>query len=339
MESKNEEDYSVCKGDIVKKNIGRISLVSKGNYRVITNSGENIGILKGSFFQNLGIDLKFPVVGDLVEFSYLDSDRVMIKSIVHRKNTLSRKVSGIEVEEQVIAANIDNIFICFSLNDDFNLSKIERYLFAFSSIPNTNLIIILTKKDLDENYRSKKEMIMNVYTDISIECISCFQNDYSALFKHIENGSISIFIGSSGVGKSTLLNYLFGNTVMKTQEINKKTDRGKHTTTVRQMFYINKTNSFIIDTPGMRELSIWSSDEGVESFSDIILLAKKCKFRNCSHEKEKDCAVKEAVLHGYIDEKRYKNYLKLIREQIYVERNKNYNSQMQNTERIKNKFK
>ncbi|MBS4534767.1 ribosome small subunit-dependent GTPase A [Clostridium sp. D2Q-14] len=313
--------------------VGRISFVNRQNYKVILEEGEFSAVLKGSLAYNIIDQEKYPVVGDWVKTTPIEEDKVLIVEIYPRKNKINRKVSGVKIEEQVLAANIDNVLICTSLNDDFSFSRIERYLFAFSS--DVKPIIVLTKRDLEENYIDYLNQVKSRFLNVDVECVSIVDRSISTLSKYFVGGSTSVLVGSSGVGKSTLVNSLFGKELLKISDVNKKNDKGRHTTTFRQLIYIGEGKGCIVDTPGMRELSIWDSDAGDTSFSDIEELSHHCKFRDCTHTVETGCVVLEAVKEGKLDKERYKNYLKLIREEKFINSQKNYFTRREHNRRIK----
>lgn len=317
--------------------VGRISFANRNNYKVICEESEFSCTLKGSLVYEITNESEYPVVGDWVKIKPIDEDKGLIVKVYPRKNKISRKVSGVKVAEQVLAANLNNIFICTSLNENFSFSRIERYLFAFSY--EVNPIIVLTKRDLEVNYMEYLKQVRSRFPNVNSECVSVVDGSISVLEKYFTGGSTSVLVGSSGVGKSSLINSLFQKDLLKVGETNKKNHKGRHTTTFRQLIYIGEGKGCIVDTPGMRELSIWNSDSGDTSFSDIEELSNYCKFRDCTHTVEKGCAVIEALQAGKLSKERYNNYLKLVSEEEFINSQKNYFTRKKHNEKIKERSK
>lgn len=287
--------------------LARVTAVFRNKFKINNGETELLADLKGNMIHE-GL---FPAVGDWV---ITDNEHLII-DILERKSKISRQVAGRKIDEQVIAANIDNVFIVSSLNQDFNLSRMERYLtMVWES--GANPIFLLTKADIAEEMDVKLEELEAIAFGVPIHIISSFEGSgLEELNEYFNNNKTSIFIGSSGVGKSTLINKLLGEEVLATKEIRDDDAKGRHTTTHREMFFL-EDSGIIIDTPGMREIQLWSGD--VEStFEDIEDLALNCKFRDCTHESEPGCAVREAIETGELGEKRYENYKKLKKELAY----------------------
>lgn len=301
---------------------GRISFVGKNQYKILTESEELTAYIKGSLRYSLTDFASFPTVGDWVIYQKIDNNHAMIFEILSRKNKISRKVSGLKVEEQILATNVDYVLICLSLNENFNLNRLERYLFAFDS--DVKPIIVLTKKDLCEDPEKYVEQIRKDYPDLRIEVVSAINREFQSLKEIFSKGTTCVLIGSSGVGKSTLVNTFFDKEVLRTGSIYEKTSKGKHTTTARQLVVLPNNQGYLIDTPGIRELSVWDTDEGEDSFKDIRELAKQCRFKNCHHISEPDCAIKKAIETGKLSRRRYENYLKLHSEEEYIKKEKGY---------------
>ena len=225
--------------------------------------------------------------------------------------------------EHVVAANIDTIFLCMALNRDFNIRRLERYLsIAWDSgaVP----VIILTKIDLCDDLQAKRFEIENVAVGVPVmETSGLIGDGLQQIKSYLQKTKTVAFIGSSGVGKSTLINRLLGEECLKTNTL-RKDDKGRHTTTHRELFLI-PDSGMVIDTPGMRELGMWKAEEGIEhTFSDIEKLAEKCHFHNCTHTSEPGCAVRAAMEDGIIDEERLKSYKKLKAENSYMKDAGNY---------------
>lgn len=235
--------------------------------------------------------------------------------LLERSTVLSRKAAGSKVEEQLIAANVDTLFIVNSLNDDFNLNRIERYL-AIAHESGCEPVIVLTKadqcKDLDE-YRSQ---VNSIDPFLMVETVNALDTDsVVSLSPWLTLGKTVAFVGSSGVGKSTLVNTLLQQQTQDTAGIREDDSKGRHTTTARSL-HIMPTGALLLDTPGVRELQIADCEAGVEeTFSDIVALTKQCRFSDCKHITEPHCAVINALENESLDQRRLDNYYKLLKEQ------------------------
>jgi ribosome biogenesis GTPase len=297
--------------------IARVSEQHREQYKVITAYGELSAVVSGKLAYLADGRAKFPAVGDWVMVDRVNdtSGHAIIHHILRRISRLTRKGAGTGYEEQIIAANIDIIFICMSLNADFNLRRLERYLtIAWESMANP--VIVLTKSDLCKDVGLKLAEVTSVAPGVDvIVCSAEAPNGLDAIKMYTQPGKTIAFIGSSGVGKSTLINRLIGQDIMATKEIREDDGRGRHTTTHRQLLLL-PNGGIAIDTPGMRELQIFSGDIS-KTFEDIEELALGCRFKNCSHSNEPGCAVREAINRGILLEQRLASYLKLQREMVY----------------------
>ncbi|SCY34246.1 ribosome small subunit-dependent GTPase A [Alkaliphilus peptidifermentans] len=314
--------------------MGRICVEHKHIYRIYTRIGEVIGEISGKMrFHANGMN-DYPAVGDWVLINLREEEKkATINGIIPRKSKISRKVAGNETEEQILAANFDTVFIVSSLNKDFNVRRIERYLImAWES--GGSPVIILSKADLCDNIDEKIEELLPIALGVPIHIISSVDGiGMREIEQYFGMGKTVAVLGSSGVGKSTLINHLAKKEVLEVQNIREVDDRGRHTTTHRQLVIL-PSGGIIIDTPGMREFQLWDGDEGVnDTFEDINSLALNCKFNDCSHEAEPGCAVKTAIKDGNLLESRYKSFKKLEKELIHFEKRKN------ELERINNKKK
>jgi ribosome biogenesis GTPase len=233
--------------------------------------------------------------------------------ILERQTLLARKTAGTAVGEQLIAANIDTVFIVSSCNQDFNVSRIERYLVLITSAGITP-VVVLTKADLVEDPEHFADEVKQVMNDIDIVCIDARDPaQLERLSRYCIRGQTVALLGSSGVGKSTLINTLTGEQ-LPTSQIRSDDDKGRHTTTWRSLHWLNN-GGILMDTPGMRELQLLDVEQGLQNvFGDIAQLVQQCRFKNCRHQSEPGCAVKAALENGQLDERRWTNYLKLERE-------------------------
>lgn len=301
--------------------VGRVIAEHKERYIVKTIQGEIDAEVTGSLRFAARNREDFPAVGDWVTLSSENSDFAMIHRILPRFSVIKRQAVGQFGETQIIATNIDYAFLVQAVDRDFNINRLERYLtLCYSS--KVSPIIILSKVDLigepqlSEIFASIKGRVSNVpIITVSNET----ENGYEAISEIIETGKTYCILGSSGVGKSTLLNNLSGQTIMKTGSIGQKTHRGRHVTSHRELIIL-ENGGILIDTPGMREMGLADSSEGLEvTFDNIVNHSRNCKFKNCTHTNEIGCSVINAVEKGEIDQETYKNYLKMEKENAYFE--------------------
>lgn len=322
------------------KYLGRVIEEHKNLYKIITEKGKIIGKTSGSIIYHANSRLDYPTVGDWVVLDREDDKDgyAIIEGILTRKSKFSRKIAGRRNEEQIIAANIDILFITMALNNDFNLKRLERYIsLAWDS--GATPVILLTKADLCDDIDEKYLAVNNIALGIDIIIVSAVDGTgISELKSYIKRGITAAFVGSSGVGKSTLINHLLGEQKQSTQEIGNN-DKGCHTTTYRELIMV-PSGGAIIDTPGMREVGLLDNTESIDNvFNDIEELAKLCKFSDCSHHHEPDCTVKEAISNGQLSEERFLNYLKLKKESEYMERKLSKNGQRSYLRQIKKRNK
>jgi ribosome biogenesis GTPase / thiamine phosphate phosphatase len=304
------------------REIARVISVHKDSY-TINNGGDNIiSEITGKINYRADSPLDYPTVGDWVLAKFYDDNTFStINKVLKRKSLLKRKTPGKKVDFQLIAANTDVAFIVQSLNENFNISRLERYLVMIND-SNIQPIVLLSKNDLLNN-DEVLEKINEIQTIMPFVQVHSFSNKNESGLKIVNDlmlpGLTYCLLGSSGVGKTTLLNNLIGKSVFKTKTVSKKESKGRHATSHRQLTRLN-SGAMIIDTPGMRELGNFLNETGLdETFSDITGLSEKCKFSDCSHVHEKGCAILSAIKEGLIPESRYQNYLKMNKESVFNE--------------------
>lgn len=312
----------------------RVSEQHRDLYKVIGEEGELQAIVSGKLAHAADDSMDFPAVGDWVMIDRVDGSagNAIIHHILQRKSFFARKAAGTSNATQIVAANIDLVFICMSLNADFNLRRLERYLsIAWDSMATP--VIVLTKADLCPDLQQRLDEIASVSVGADVIVCSCkVENGFESVNSYIAEGKTIAFIGSSGVGKSTLINRLMGRDVLATKEIRQDDDRGRHATTHRQLLLL-PNGGIVIDTPGMRELQLYSGNLS-KAFEDIEELAAECKYKDCSHIAEPGCAVRRAIEAGELAEKRFENFIKLQKEMAY----EGLNSRQLEQEKIKNMF-
>ena len=301
--------------------VARVIEQQRDRYKVICETGELNAAISGKLrFQALGLT-GFPAVGDFVMIDKQESQGgdSVIHHILSRKSLISRKAPGTTLDQQVIAANVDTLLICMSLNADFNLRRLERYLtIAWES--QATPVIVLTKSDLTEDVQARIDEISSVAFGVEILiCSTLSAGGLSELESIIHPRNTYAFVGSSGVGKSTIINHLAGVDILTVGDIRQSDSRGRHTTTHRQLILL-PSGAIVIDTPGMRELSLTTGDLS-NTFSDIDELSRLCKYKDCSHSSEPGCAVLQAVELGTLSADRLKSWQKLELELSYSELN------------------
>jgi len=299
--------------------IGRVALEHKGLYRLYTEHGELWAEITGKMRYQTVDRGGLPAVGDWVVIRILEGEnRAMIHEVLPRKSKFSRKVAGAKTEEQIIASNIDTVFLIAGLDGDFNPRRVERYL-IMTWESGANPVIVLNKADLCEDLEQKVREMESVAPGVPILVISATTGEsMENLLPFLGEGQTVSLLGSSGVGKSTIINHLMGQEIQRVQEVRLGDDRGKHTTTSRQLILL-PCGALIMDTPGMRELQLWVGEDSLQgAFEEIESLARQCYFRNCRHQDEPDCAVRQALMDGELDLQRFENYQKIQRELKYL---------------------
>lgn len=300
--------------------IARVIGEHKGAYRVKNEHGEFLARVTGRHMFHAKKREEYPAVGDWVEIEEHADGRATILGILPRKTVLKKKHSHRQ-DIQIIATNIDEAFIIESLDRDYNLNRFERYL-VLANEGGITPVIVLNKTDLvpADNLAEKIKEIQDRFGDIEVVLTSTkTDRGLDTLLAHIEKNRTYCFLGSSGVGKSSLINKLLGENIIKTGETSATLDRGRHTTTAREMYFL-ENGGIVIDNPGTREVGIAEAKTGLANvFGEITRLAKKCRYADCTHTKEPDCAVIKAARDGKLDEAKYENYLKLKKENEFYE--------------------
>ncbi|NRB58783.1 MAG: ribosome small subunit-dependent GTPase A [Winogradskyella sp.] len=301
--------------------IGRVISEHKERYTVKTEQGDLDAEITGNLRYTAQSRMDFPAIGDWVAISEYDDHKVLIHFVYPRKSIIKRQAIGKTGEQQVIATNIDVAFIVQAVDRDFNINRLERFL-TICNASQVKPIIILNKIDLIDDI-TLNQLLTKVKTRVAEVPIMAISNSSKTGIEnvkaHIEKGKTYCLLGSSGVGKSSLLNNLAGKALMKTNTISSSTNKGRHVTTHRALIVLEH-GGIIIDNPGIREVGIADAAGGIDkTFEKILVLADQCKFKNCSHTIETGCAVITAVEGGELDQLFYENYLKMKREEEHFE--------------------
>ncbi|MAT38752.1 MAG: ribosome small subunit-dependent GTPase A [Ectothiorhodospiraceae bacterium] len=297
--------------------LARVTNEQRGHYYIVSEAGSYRAELTGKMLFGALSPAELPKVGDWVAYMAHTENEAIVHAVLPRRTTLSRKAAG-EDEEQVIAANVDLLFIMQGLDRDFNLRRLERYI-AMASAARVEPIVLLNKADLAEDPAAFTAQVQAIDPSMQVMTLSALNGtSIGDVLARIPEGRTAAVVGSSGVGKSTLLNRLLGAQRQHTSAVREDDQRGRHTTTSRSLFVLPDAG-ILIDTPGMRELGLWGdSDQAGTAFQDIEELMEGCKYRDCTHTVEAGCAVLAAVESGELDEKRYQNYRKMQKELEYL---------------------
>jgi len=291
------------------------------SYLVLCEHGELSAQVSGKLRHSAVETSDFPAVGDWVAIQpRLDEGKATIHAVLPRKTSFSRKVAGALTEEQIVAANVDTVFLVSGLDSDFNVRRIERYLtlaWDCGAVP----VIVLNKADLCSAVNARVTEVESIAFGVPIHPISAKEKQgLTVLHQYLRPGETVALLGSSGVGKSTLINSLLGVEQQRVGSVREFDGKGRHVTTHRELVLL-PDGGVLIDNPGMRELQMWGGDEGLaETFDDVEELAARCRFNDCRHDSEPGCAIRAALDDGALDQARYESYLKLQREIRYVER-------------------
>jgi ribosome biogenesis GTPase len=314
----------------------RVAAEHRGGYRVYSARGELAAELSGRFRYKAALPGDFPAVGDWVAVETRpEQSKAVIQAVLPRRTKFSRSAAGNRAEEQIVAANIDDVFLVTSLNRDLNPRRLERYLtLAWES--GADPVIVLTKADLCEDVAAEVRRVESVSGGVPAYVVSAVTGEGLAeLAGCLRPGRTAVLLGSSGVGKSTLINFWCGEERLKVQAIREDDDRGRHTTSHRQLVLL-PAGGLLLDTPGMRELQLWEGASGLhETFADVELFAARCHFADCQHDTEPDCAVRGAVALGELDAARLESHRKLVAEMRYLERKQDPLVQAAERRRIK----
>ncbi len=277
----------------------------------------------------------WPAVGDWVGVEGNPNTGLAISEVLKRRSTIARKSAGKRVEQQVLAANVDKVFVVMALDGDYNPRRLERYL-AQMWDTGARPVVLLNKIDLCPAFAPHLEEIERVAMGAPVCAVSASTgHGMGELEAQLQSGETVALLGSSGVGKSSLVNRLLGWESQRVNEVRDHDSRGQHTTAARQLLFL-PSGAMIIDTPGLRELQLWDAQEGVEhAFGEIEELAARCRFRDCTHQGEPSCAVQAAILEGQLDAMRLENHRKLQRELEYLKRKIDLGAQQKEKQRIK----
>lgn len=323
MEKLYPKDYAALAAEYPQWTLCRVALQEKGQYALWSDAGERRAVVSGKFQYEAATPSDYPAVGDYVMADYSRAGSAVIHRVLRRKSVFLRKAAGTGKSEQVVAANIDTVFLCMSLNNDFNLRRLERYL-TIGWNSGARPVVVLTKADICDDLNEKLSAAETVGMGAELIVTSALKSDgYRAVQPYLSKGETVAFVGSSGVGKSTLINRLLGEERLETDGL-RDDDKGRHTTSHRSLLML-PNGATVIDTPGMREIGMWDSTQGLEkAFSDIEALAACCRFKDCSHINEPGCAVLAALARGELSTERWQSYNKLQAENAYAEDAQSY---------------
>lgn len=313
----------------------RVAVEHRGSYVLYAQEGEIRAEVSGALRHEAAGRVDLPAIGDWVAVAPRpERGRATIKAVLQRRSSFVRKEAGFEVEQQVLAANMDVVFLVVGLDGELNMRRLERYLvLAWGS--GASPVIVLNKADVCDELPSAVAAVEGVAPGVPALVVSAVDGrGIEALRAHLLPHRTGVLLGSSGVGKSTLINSLHGTSLQRVAGL-REDGKGRHTTTHRELFLV-PSGGLLIDTPGMRELQLWDEQEGLdETFDDIAALARGCRFSDCGHEVEPGCAVREAVEQGTVGRDRLASYHKLLRELRFLERKRDQRAAIVEKRRIK----
>lgn len=296
---------------------GRICAELRESYRILSGENEHDARVSGRLRHLAQSRLDFPAVGDDVVFEHAPDTAAIIQQILPRRSAIIRKAAGTTSQEQIIAANVDHLLIVCGLDGDFNVRRIERYI-ALARSSGVDPVLVLNKADMCRDLDVKLLELADANVTAPIHVLSAVSGDgLETLHAYTGPSNTLALVGSSGAGKSTITNGLLRQQTQSTSAVRSGDDRGRHTTTSRQMFVL-PSGAFLIDTPGMRELRLWADADALDdAFDDVTALATHCRFTDCAHDTEPGCAIR-AALGESLDPARFENYQKLRREQAHM---------------------
>jgi len=310
----------VAPGD--ERPTARVIAEHRQMYRLVTAAGECNGRVAGRLRHHAAERGDLPAVGDwvLLRSEPAEGSDAAIDAILDRRSAFSRKAAGETTDRQILAANIDTVWIVSSLDHDLSPCRIERYL-ALGWESGANPVVVLNKADLCDNPQEAQSEIESVAPGTAVHVVSALTGaGVDALAVYLRPGSTVALLGSSGVGKSTLINRLAGHDLQRTAEVRQTDSKGRHTTTARHLLRL-PSGALIVDTPGMRELQLWDADHGIkDTFTDVEELASRCRFNDCRHAGEPGCAVAAAIESGQLPAERLASYVKLQNELAFLDR-------------------
>ncbi len=304
---------------------GRVAEEQRGAYVLLCEHGALDATVTGRMMHQADAREDYPAVGDWVLARMVPGEvKAVIHRVLPRRTKLSRKTAGTQIAEQIIVANVDVVFVVSALDRDLNARRIERYLSVIWE-SGARPVVVLNKADLAEDRQSLvREVERSVVGSDVIVTSAATAEGIDDVRRHIERGKTAAFVGSSGVGKSSLVNCLLGRAEQSVNELNAY-GKGSHTTTSREMLFV-PGGGLIVDTPGLRELALWDAEQGLsQAFADVESFFSGCAFNDCSHVSEPGCAVQGALRAGRLDHERWDSYRKLERERVFIESKRDVN--------------